>query len=188
MAPLLAQAARARRAGRRWSASSGRPWRVGPARRTNSPCSARGSTWPGSTSSRRTAGAVRRGRQHDVEGPSSRGSGIAATDRRHGHPPPGPLDHPDHGNPLAAECRCWSTRCSTTRHPHHRVLRRGRSRQDDDRGGAGRTGRRAGPEGRRAHHRPGAPARAVHGHRLRSTTPRAGSRASTDAPTANCTP
>ena len=48
---------------------------------------------------------------------------------------------------------------------HHRVLRLGRRRQDHHGRGARAPGRRARPQGRRADHRPGAPAGAVDGHR-----------------------
>ena len=50
-------------------------------------------------------------------------------------------------------------------HRHHRVLRLGRGRQDHDLGGARAPGGRAGPQGGRPHHRPGAPARPVDGDR-----------------------
>ena len=62
---------------------------------------------------------------------------------------------------------------------HHRVLRLGRRRQDHDVGGAGAAGRRAGPQGRRAHHRPGPAAGPVDGHREARQRAAAGARAST---------
>ena len=60
------------------------------------------------------------------------------------------------------------------RHPDHRVLRLRRRRQDHHRRGAGAAGRRAGPQGRRAHHRPGPPAGPVDGHRRAGQHPAPG--------------
>ena len=72
-----------------------------------------------------------------------------------------------------------STRCSTTRHRDHRVLRLGRRRQDHDLRRARAARGRAGAQGRRADHRPGAPARAVDGHRAARQHPAPGAAAPT---------
>ena len=69
--------------------------------------------------------------------------------------------------------------CSTTRHRDHRVLRLGRRRQDHDLGRAGAARRRARPQGRRAHHRPGPPAGPVDGDRGARQHAAAGARQST---------
>ncbi len=58
--------------------------------------------------------------------------------------------------------------------PDRGVLRGRRGRQDDHRGGARAARRRARPQGGRAHHRPGPPARPVHGHRLARQRPAPG--------------
>ena len=57
---------------------------------------------------------------------------------------------------------------------HHRLLRLRRGRQDHDVGGTRPAGRRARAQGGRPHHRPGAPARPVDGHRDARQRPAAG--------------
>ena len=57
-------------------------------------------------------------------------------------------------------------------HPDRRVLRLRRRRQDHHVGGARAARRRAGPQGRRAHHRPGPPAGPVDGPRELDNVPR----------------
>ena len=59
-------------------------------------------------------------------------------------------------------------------HRHHRLLRLGRRRQDHHVRRARAPGRRAGPQGRGAHHRPGPAAGAVDGHRGARQHPAAG--------------
>ena len=72
-------------------------------------------------------------------------------------------------------------------HPDRRLLRLGRRRQDHDRRRARPARGRAGPAGRRPHHRPGPPAGPVDGAGGAGQHPAAGGRASTAPPAAGST-
>ena len=121
------------------------------------------STWPGSTSSPRSLSAeglgmnAREATTHQSTRASARIGPLVAT-----HDPQLILD---------------VDALLDDREPqHHRVLRLRRRRQDHDVSSAGPARGRARPQGRGAHHRPGAPAGPVDGHRGPRQHPAAGAR------------
>ena len=88
------------------------------------------------------------------------------------------------GRPAVGHGRPGARRRRPARRPahrHHRLLRLGRRRQDDDVGGARAAGGRARPQGRGAHHRPGPAAGPVDGDRGARQHPAAGRRRRQDS-------
>ncbi len=148
--------ARPRRRGGRSRTSSGTRGRgARPCRRT----SCRG--WPAGIDLRRP---LRAGRAA-----ARAGDGMSpASDRSRHRVGPLAVDQPG---------RAATGRRRAARRPRdrdHRLLRLGRRRQDHHLRGAGAARRRARPQGRRAHHRPGPTAGAVDGHRAARQHPAAG--------------
>ena len=153
----------ARRAGTRWSASSGPCWPSWACRCTNSRCSARAWTWRASTEL--ADGAAEAGDVMSPDPATAPDARMACAHARVLEIDP-LLDDPK--TRIVVCCGSGGVGKTTTA------------------AALGRAGRRARPQGGRAHHRPGAPARPVHGHRLARQHPAPGEGRRRAA--ANCTP